>query len=290
MERLNPLNDYLFRKTMGEKGDEEQLLSFLNAVLKREGETRFTSVEIIENRTLTAEIIGDKTSIFDLRSKTDGRTREHLEVQLRNLGDMDRRCLFYWGREYSRGLEAGQAYQELPTVIAINIVDFEIWRETDYHSSFHLWEDTRKEVMMTDALEIHFVEMPKFRRLKEKDIRNDPLQRWLAYLDRESHEELVEEVIRMDRGIRKAQERAAYVANDKEALHEYQMREMALSDWTSGVNNARQEGVQQGRQEGKQEGKREGAQEIARRLKDIGEPVEKIAKVTGLSPDEITGL
>jgi hypothetical protein len=36
-ERLNPLNDYMFLKIMGEKGDEEQLCAFLNAVLGRSG-------------------------------------------------------------------------------------------------------------------------------------------------------------------------------------------------------------------------------------------------------------
>jgi hypothetical protein len=34
MERLNPLNDFLFLKVMGEKGDEVQLLAFINAVKK----------------------------------------------------------------------------------------------------------------------------------------------------------------------------------------------------------------------------------------------------------------
>ncbi|MDR1058576.1 MAG: Rpn family recombination-promoting nuclease/putative transposase [Treponema sp.] len=54
VERLNPLNDYLFLKIMGEKGDEEQLLSFLNAVLGRAGDQALLSIEIIEARTLTA--------------------------------------------------------------------------------------------------------------------------------------------------------------------------------------------------------------------------------------------
>jgi predicted transposase/invertase (TIGR01784 family) len=285
-ERLNPLNDYLFRKIMGEKGDEEQLLSFLNAVLKREGANRLVSVEIIENRNLTAEIIGDKTSILDVRSRTGDGTRVNVEVQLRNLGNMDRRILFYWSREYSKGLDAGREYQELPAVIAINIINFELIPETNYHSSFHLWEDSQKEVMLTDALEIHFIEMGKFRKMKEKDIRNDPLQRWLTYFDKESPGELVEEVLKMDRAIQRAQDRAAYVANDKDALHEYQMREMALSDWTSGVNHARRKGIQ----EGKKAGRREESQEIAKRLKNMGESIDKIAKVTGLSPDEIIRL
>jgi hypothetical protein len=32
-ERMDPLNDFLFLKFMGEKGDEDQLLAFLNAVV-----------------------------------------------------------------------------------------------------------------------------------------------------------------------------------------------------------------------------------------------------------------
>ena len=35
MHRLKPLNDFIFGKTFGEKGDEEQLLSLLNAILAK---------------------------------------------------------------------------------------------------------------------------------------------------------------------------------------------------------------------------------------------------------------
>jgi predicted transposase/invertase (TIGR01784 family) len=133
-------------------------------------------------------------------------------------------------------------------------------------------------LLLTDALEIHFVDMVKFRRLGEKDIRNDPLHRWLAYFDSASPEDLIEEVIKMDAGIQKAQERLAFVANDKEALREYHMREMALSDWTSGVNHARQEG------------RVEGAKEIARNLKAMGIPIRQIVRGTGLTVEQIEKL
>jgi hypothetical protein len=88
-KRLNPLNDYMFLKVMGEKGDEEQLCSFLNAVLKREGQDAIKSVEIIENKMLAAEVVGDKTSILDLRSITAADDRINIEIQLRNLGNMN---------------------------------------------------------------------------------------------------------------------------------------------------------------------------------------------------------
>jgi predicted transposase/invertase (TIGR01784 family) len=76
------------------------------------------------------------------------------------------------------------------------------------------------------------------------------------------------------------------------------MREMALSDYTSGINYARREGRREGWQEGRREGRQEGWQggrqegilEIARKLKSIGDSVEKIIKATGLSEEEINKL
>jgi predicted transposase/invertase (TIGR01784 family) len=179
-------------------------------------------------------------------------------------------------------------------VIAINIVNFEYIRAEEYHTSFHLWEDGDKTYLLSDALEIHFVDMVKFRKLREHDLRNDPLQRWLAYFDQGSSAELVEEVVRMDRAIQKAEEKMSYICNDKETLRAYQMREMALSDWTSGINYARregkQEGLREGEEKGKQEGLREGKQETARNLKTMGLTAAQIEKATGLTEREIAEL
>jgi predicted transposase/invertase (TIGR01784 family) len=289
-ERLNPLNDYMFLKIMGEKGDEEQLCAFLNAVLGRTGKDAIASVEILENTALAAEVIGDKASILDVRAVTAAGERVNVEVQLRNLGNMDRRSLFYWSQEFSRSMEAGQDYRDAPNVIAINIVNYEFIAEAPaFHLSFHIWEDSRR-ILLTDALEIRFIDMVKFRRVKERDIRNDPLQRWLTWLDKSSPEGLVEEAIKMDAAIQKAEEKMAYVTSDKEALRAYQMREMALSDWTSGINHAKEDGIQEGKKEGKQEGKKEGIREVARALKSLGDPFEKIARATGLSVEDIEKL
>jgi predicted transposase/invertase (TIGR01784 family) len=192
---------------------------------------------------------------------------------------MDRRSLFYWSLEFSHGLEAGQDYEETPNVIAINIVNYEFMPPVPaFHTSFHIWEDTHRDVLLTDALEIHFIDMVKFRRLADRDIRNDPLQRWLTWFDRESPQKLVEEVLTMDTAIQKAEEKMAYVSNDKETLHAYQLREMALSDWTSGVNHARREG------------KQEGALEIAKNALKKGLPIDTIAEITGLDTDTIKKL
>ena len=128
--RLDPLNDYLFYKIMGEKGS---------------------------------------------------------EVQLRNNRNMDKRSLYYWSKEYSSSLKAGQNYNELPSVIAINIVNFDYPQVKElngvkpFHTCFHLREDQHRDLVLTDALEIHYLNMVQFRRYGRDKTLQDPLCRWLAW-------------------------------------------------------------------------------------------------------------
>jgi predicted transposase/invertase (TIGR01784 family) len=69
-------------------------------------------------------------------------------------------------------------------------------------------------------------------------------------------------------------------------------------DLQSKVVQAKREGRQEGLQKGLQKGRREGLQkgrqeeklEIARALKALGDPAEKITRLTGLSPDEVAAL
>ena len=289
-ERLNPLNDYLFMKYIGEKGNEEQLLAFLNAVLQKTGRNGIISVEIEGNRTFTPEIIDDKYSILDLRATTSDGVKVNIEVQLRNVGNMDRRSLFYWSKEYVRGIEAGQDYVELPAVIAINIVDFDFIPVNEVHTSFHLWEDCHKDTMLTDALEIHFISMAKFRQLRKSDIVNNRLHRWLTFFDRDTDEETLKKIIKMDRAIAKAQEKIAFVSRDKNAFRDYQMREMAFSDRTSSLNYVRREGWQEGKQEGKQEGRQEMLSEYILKLFGKGKSVEEISNLTDLPVEDLNKI
>jgi len=284
-QRYDPLNDYLFYKIMGEKGDEVQLLGFINAVLDKAGDDRFTAVEIIENKSFSPKVIGDKSSVLDVRAVLQSKTRINIEVQIRNQCNMERRSLFYWSKEYSDSLGAGQDYGELPDVIAINIVDFDFPPAENFHTRFHLREDHEHDLMLTDALEIHFINMVQYRRQAKKRIMNDPLSRWMVWLNEKSPPELVAEVIRMDSAIQVAHERMVYVTGDKEAIRAYERRQMALSDHTSYMNYARKEGLKIGREEGLKEGREEGREEGRNEerqhlleMLDSGLPVEEIKR------------
>ncbi|WP_211263741.1 PD-(D/E)XK nuclease family transposase, partial [Methanobrevibacter cuticularis] len=105
MRELDPLNDFAVLKCMGEKGDEEQLLSFINAILENknkiitENEIKNISmdeildnIEINENTKLSAEKLKDKYCILDIRSKTYNK-EIIIEAQRHNTGEMIKRSL-----------------------------------------------------------------------------------------------------------------------------------------------------------------------------------------------------
>jgi predicted transposase/invertase (TIGR01784 family) len=60
------------------------------------------------------------------------------------------------------------------------------------------------------------------------------------------------------------------------------MRQMALSDWTSGINYARREGIKTGEEQK--------AVEIARNSKALGIPLKQIVQITGLTEAQIREL
>jgi predicted transposase/invertase (TIGR01784 family) len=289
-QRHNPLNDYLFYKIMGEKGDEVQLLGFLNAVLGKTGADCFTSVTIIENKSFTPKVIGDKASVLDVRAVLQSKTRVNIEVQIRNRHNMDKRSLYYSSREFVKGIKSGQDYNVLPDVIAVNIVDFEFLPTKGFHSCFHLREDSEPDIVLTNALEIHFLDMVKYRRAVKKGTVNDPLSRWMAWFNEKSPPELLAEVVKMDSAIQMANERMVYVTGDDEDIRAYERRQMALCDLTSTMNYARGEGHKQGLRQGMRKGRQESTLEIARNLKKMWLSISQIADGTGLPVETIERL
>ena len=287
-QRFNPLNDFLFFKVMGEKGDEVQLLGFLNAVLGRSGKEPIKSVEIKENKTFIKSILEGKSCILDVLAVLHNGTKVNIEVQLSNQYNMERRSLFYWSKVYLESLKGGQDYRKLPNVIAVNIVDFDFPPEGDTHTCFHLREATNPSLVLSPALEIHFINMVKWRE-GEKGL-DDPLHRWLVWFDEESPPELIKEVIGMDSAIMAASERQDFIIQDDEAYQMYWMRRKVEHDLISNLNGAREEGEEIVLQKGEQIGREKKATEIARKLKDKGLPLAEIVDITGLPTETINGL
>ena len=274
MRKVKPLNDFIFKKVFCEKGNEDILISFINAVLKRTKKEPIVEVEIIENKQLTKELILDKTGIIDVRAKTSKGENIDIEVQLTDQGNMDKRTLFYWGKMYLENIKQGQDYTSLEKVITINILDFEFLGTESYQSSFHLWEDIEKDYMLTDVVEIHFLELPKFRNKKNKDYRQNDVERWLMFLEKDISETTLKELMSLDTAIEKAEQKIEYLSSDEEAMRIYYERERSLHERANMISSAEERK----------------AVEIAKNLLNMKIPLEQIVLATGLTEEEINKI
>ena len=86
----------------------------------------------------------------------------------------------------------------------------------------------------------------------------------------------------MDTAIYKANEKMEFLANDKEVLRLYHLREMAQIDYNSGMKKAKDEGMA--------EGKAEEKIEVARNALKMNMSVDDISKLTGLSRQQIEDI
>ena len=275
MKRLKLLNDFVFKKTFGEEDSKESLISLLNAILDRKDRDQLVTLEIVNNKELTAELINDKAGRIDVRAKTGDGTQIDIEVQLANQYNMEKRTLWYWGRLFNEGIKKGQDYSNLSKVITINILDFDyINIEDKYHTTFHLREDEIKDYMLTDLIEIHFIEMKKFKNVANKNLQEDKLQRWLTFLREDISEEELKELMAMDVEIRKAEERVEYLSSDPDTIELYRAREEALHERANMINGAREEGIK----------------EVAKNMLRENIPVDVITKMTGLTAEVVNKL
>lgn len=266
MNRLKPLNDFVFKKLFGEQKDKEILISFLNSVLSSD----IKDVDIKEEK-LQRDRIDDKLGILDIKATLSTGEKINIEVQQLKY-NMIKRTLFYWAKLYTENFKVSDEYEMLTKTITINILGFNLLDSESFHSSYHVYEDTTFK-RLSDDLEIHFIEIPKFRKT-DKDL-NNSLHRWLLFLQEDVEPSILEAIVSMDNVIRRAEEKLTYLSSDEEFRRLYELREKQLRDEISRINDARREGI------------KEGKKEVVKRLLDLNTPLEVIAQATGFSEDEI---
>lgn len=137
----------------------------------------------------------------------------------------------------------------------------------------------------SDCIKIINVNVSAFRKLKEIDFDN-PLHRWLVFLDKKSTRVMIEMAMSKDENIKIAHEKVEELLKDEAFLHELNKREQADLKYEGEIAYAKDEG----KKEGKKEGIEETELNIAKRMKNSNFSFDDIAKITGLSLEEIEKL
>lgn len=77
--------------------------------------------------------------------------------------------------------------------------------------------------------------------MKEKDLKGNPLHRWLKFFDKMLSEEELKELIEMDSAIKRAEKKLEYLSSDAETLALYKAREDSLHERANMISSAKKE-------------------------------------------------
>ncbi|MBX6396615.1 MAG: Rpn family recombination-promoting nuclease/putative transposase, partial [Alicyclobacillaceae bacterium] len=238
------------------------------------------------NPFLDKDALFDKASVLDVKARTESGTLIDVEIQLWNHRDMEKRTLYYWAKLFESQLKEGDSYWKLHKAVTINVLDFDYIPTDRYHTTFHLREDVTG-LLLTDLLEIHFVEL---RKLREQAVGLERrLVRWMLFLTAKSRESL-EGLAMQDPAIKKALTTLEFLSQDEEARRLYEERMKGLQTYMAEIHGAKEEGRKEGREEGRKEGDRNARKEVAKKLLQMGLTIEQVVESTSLSREEVEAI
>jgi predicted transposase/invertase (TIGR01784 family) len=280
---VNLLNDYIFSKVLGEEGCQKETLHVINTFTKR----NFKNLDYKPNE-LKGEYKGNKKSITDVLVLTNDGTFVNVESQIEKQEYYHKRTHGYSSKIQSIFLNVGDDYGESPMVIMINILDFHFHKRGNYHRVFTQCDKDNPSYMIDDIEEIHYIELPKFRKeLKKGNIDlNNPKDRLMVLLDKRAPQYLVDKVVEMDEFAKNIYNKLTNVLQDQEEYLMYVRAEQAELDRKAQIRYGKNEG----REEGIEIGEERKEVEIAKNLKNEGISIETIAKTTGLSVSKVKEL
>ena len=270
---LSPKVDFVFKRIFGNEKNPKILISFLNAVIKPTDPIK--SVEI-KNTDIEKEHIEDKYSRLDIKAVTNNGEHINVEIQVKNEYNMIKRSLYYWSKMFENQIVKGDDYDTLSRTICINILDFKYLKNSNFHNCYRLKEVSTNEEL-TDTMELHFIEIPKLRKLDNSEEISDMLEAWITFIQSPTSE-VINKLEMSSQEIKQAKEELLRLSGDDKERERYERRKESLLEQSSLLANAERKGAK----------KKE--IEIAKNLIINGLDDELISKSTGLSLKEIKEL
>jgi len=286
---LKPKIDVVFHALFGSKNN-VLLEAMISDILG-------TKVKIIENldRHLDISTAEEKLGVMDLRVRFEDGTYCNVEIQLKQYKHENERFLYYLANTYSRQLERGDEYKEISKTISIVIVDHEVEALKgieDLNVRWQMRDNTTGGKILTDRFELAIIELPKAKRIYEKN-ENNLISQWMMFLDNPNSKE-VYEIMDKNENIKNARNELKQVSGDYELRRIAELKEKYIRDEAAALEFAlekgQKEGIEQGIETGREQGRNEAKIQTAKNMLELGLDIEIISKSTGLSVEKILEL
>ena len=219
---------------------------------------------------------GQKQGILDVRVELNDDRMVNIELQIKMLACWDKRSLFYLAKMFTEELLVGEQYHRLKKCICINLLDFNLDEDPEYHRIYRLRNEKGQEY--SDLFEMHVIELGK--QLKG----TEPVDEWIRLMNVRTEEEL-EMISAKNPGLLEAVKEVKVMSLRKglRALYEAHLRE--IRDRNARDAFVRKEGRAEGKEEGRAEGKAEGME--VGKAAGKADDVLQLLNVRGVVPKEL---
>ena len=284
--QLLPLtSDYVFKRIFGQEENKQALKDFLESILDEE----ILKIEI-KNPEIPKNFYDSKYGVLDLKVTLNDKSIVDVEMQMKNEHNIEQRDTFYLASNYVNELKEGEPYTNCKKSIVINILNFMYYNRNEYHSVARMiFEEPKEEEKvemgykeedryMTKYLEVHIIELPKFKIKNPK--MHTKLEEWLWLFI--GSDEKVSEASKKNKEIEKIKKKLASMSLSPEERNNYEYRLRAIRDEADAIEYKTKQA--------KEEGIKEGLEKTAKEMLKNNFTIEQIQKITKLTKEEIERL
>ena len=179
-------SNFVLRRVLNTKENIDILKEFIEVILDFHIEEAQINPYLEKKKNnLPAE---ENFGIADLRIKTTENEELNIGIQLIDGEHILTKMFLYFPQIHTIQLEY-EENREVAKTITINILDFIFTKEMNYHSRMIAKEEEMTDIL-NDYLEIHILELPKFKVNRNKEI--NLKEAWISYLKGEDIERAIE--------------------------------------------------------------------------------------------------
>ncbi len=292
---INPLTDFGFKRIFGTPFNKALLIDFLNALL--EGEREVSDVTYRNSEQLGTNI-EERRAVFDVYCQAKDGSRFIVEMQNVYQEFYKDRSIYYSTFPIAEQSKRGDWDYKLSPVYTIGILNFTFPEDKQSDSGVYKevkLMDIHSKKVFYDKLTYIYVELACFH--KELGELKTTLDKWLFAL--KNMQRLFARPAELQGRVFEQLFSTAEISKfNTNELRDYELSSNAYRDIKNGMDTAKEEGRKEGREEGREEGRKEGRKEgirdvtinHAKAMKSAGIATDLIAKITGLSEEEIKRL
>lgn len=268
----------MFKKIFGHIGNEEITKELISSIINQ----KIEAINLEGNTILERDLFDDKLGILDIKAIIDGGTICDIEMQVSDKKDIEKRILFYWSKLYISNIEKGENYRNLKKTISIIIAKYEIAniKEVDkFHTKWQIREETYGKTILTNVLEIHIIELPKFEKIMNNNNINEnkKLISWLKFILDPNNMEVTE--LKENINIKKAKDELEGMTRSE---YEARLAELRLK-YIMDTDAVERLGIEKGIKIGIEESKKK----IVKKLISKGYALKEISEIMDISIEDI---